>query len=202
MSNNQPESSDSTGNTRKRDFATAILEKKKAPNSNRLAADETTLNDDVRRELVDEDIMLDDVGGVRKQIQASVSVPCGVLPAGAALQLPINDDVNPTIDTINIGVPSECLLLKNMFDPKLETEPDFDLEIKEDVQEECSKYGKLKHIFVHRDSAGFVYLRFEGTQGAINAQRNLHGRWFAAKTITATFMAPETYEAKFPDTNR
>ncbi|OMO92736.1 hypothetical protein COLO4_17365 [Corchorus olitorius] len=127
-------------------------------------------------------------------IQASV--PSG-LP-GAGLQLPTNDV--PTIDTI--GVPSECLLLKNMFDPERETEPDFDLDIKEDVQEECSKYGKLKHIFVDRDSAGFVYLRFEDTQGAMNAQRNLHGRWFAAKMITATFMAPETYEAKFAGSNR
>ncbi|MBA0675634.1 hypothetical protein Goari_017169 [Gossypium aridum] len=104
------------------------------------------------------------------------------LPGG--LQLPTNGI--PVIDTI--GSPSECLLLKNMFDPTLETEPEFDLDIKEDVQEECSKFGKLKHIHVDRDSAGFVYLRFEDAQGAINAQRNLHGRWFAGKMITATYM--------------
>ncbi|XVE67189.1 hypothetical protein DITRI_Ditri08aG0140300 [Diplodiscus trichospermus] len=128
-------------------------------------------------------------------LQASVPTISG-LPIG--LQLPTNGI--PTIDTI--GKPSECLLLKNMFDPNLETEPDFDLDIKEDVQDECSKFGKLKHIYVDRDSAGFVYLRFEDTQGAINAQRNLHGRWFAAKMITATFMVPQTYEAKFPDSDR
>ncbi|XWS62622.1 hypothetical protein CRYUN_Cryun06bG0027000 [Craigia yunnanensis] len=150
-------------------------------------------------------------------VQVSVPTISG-LPGG--LQLPTNGI--PTIDTI--GIPSECLLLKNMFDPNLETEPDFDLDIKEDVKEECSKFGKLKHIYVNRnitswtccyytfvrlgnilvpstclDSAGFVYLRFEDTQGAINAQRSLHGRWFAAKMITATFMVPQTYEAKFPD---
>jgi hypothetical protein len=34
--------------------------------------------------------------------------------------------------------------------PLLQTEPDFDLDIKEDVQEECSKFGKLKHIFVEK----------------------------------------------------
>lgn len=39
-----------------------------------------------------------------------------------------------------------------------------------------------------RKSAGFVYLRFEGTQSAIGAQRALHGRWFAGKMITASFM--------------
>ncbi|KAK5843883.1 uncharacterized protein LOC108482896 [Gossypium arboreum] len=128
-------------------------------------------------------------------IPTSISTIPG-LPGG--LQLPTNGI--PVIDTI--GSPSECLLLKNMFDPTLETEPEFDLDIKEDVQEECSKFGKLKHIHVDRDSAGFVYLRFEDAQGAINAQRNLHGRWFAGKMITATYMVPQTYEAKFPSSKR
>ncbi|XP_022726225.1 RNA-binding protein 39-like isoform X2 [Durio zibethinus] len=127
-------------------------------------------------------------------VQASVPTISG-LPGGP--QLPTNG-----IPINTIGIPSECLLLKNMFDPKLETEPDFDLDIKEDVKEECSKFGNLKHIYVDRDSAGFVYLRFKDTQAAINAQRNLHGRWFAAKMITATFMVPQTYEAKFPDSDR
>ncbi|KAB2043012.1 hypothetical protein ES319_D02G259200v1 [Gossypium barbadense] len=132
---------------------------------------------------------------VSPTIQASMPTIPG-LPGG--LQIPTNGI--PAIDII--GTPSECLLLKNMFDPSLETEPDFDLDIKEDVQEECSKFGKLKHIYVDRNSAGFVYLQFEDAQGAINAQRNLHGRWFAGKMITATYMIPQTYEAKFPDSNR
>lgn len=32
----------------------------------------------------------------------------------------------------------------------LQTEPDFDLDIKEDVQEECSKFGRLKHIYIEK----------------------------------------------------
>ncbi|GAB2267834.1 hypothetical protein Dimus_002811 [Dionaea muscipula] len=99
----------------------------------------------------------------------------------------------------SVGVPSECLLLKNMFDPNVESEPDFDLDIKEDVQDECAKYGGLRHIHVDKHSAGFVYLRFENTQSAMRAQSSLHGRWFAGKMITATFMIPQNYEAKFPD---
>lgn len=98
-----------------------------------------------------------------------------------------------------IGVPSECLLLKNMLDPKIETEPDFELDIKEDVKEECSRFGALRHIHVDKVSAGFVYLRFEITEAAMSAQRALHGRWFAGKMITATFMVLQNYEAKFPD---
>lgn len=97
-----------------------------------------------------------------------------------------------------IGVPTECLLLKNMFDPAVE-EGDFDLEIKEDVETECAKHGTLRHIFVDKESAGFVYLKFGDTKAAINAQRALHGRYFAGKMITANFMVPQTYEAKFPE---
>ena len=85
-----------------------------------------------------------------------------------------------------IGKPSECLLLKNMFDPAtevrnlpgiwilfhlfylvrfavvllvysslkvetmLQTDPEFDLDIRDDVQEERSNYGKVKHIYVDK----------------------------------------------------
>ncbi|CAI0407979.1 unnamed protein product [Linum tenue] len=133
--------------------------------------------------------------GVIPQTIASL-LPPG-LP-GAGLQIP--GAGIPTIDTI--GVPSECLLLKNMFDPQSETEPDFDLDIKDDVQEECSKFGTLNHIFVDKNTMGFVYLRFDNTQAAMNAQRALHGRWFAGKMITATYMVPQMYQQKFPDSIR
>ncbi|XP_028798556.1 RNA-binding protein 39 isoform X2 [Neltuma alba] len=124
------------------------------------------------------------------------SVPSAAALPGGSLQIPTATAPMPTIDTI--GAPSECLLLKNMFDPNDE-EPDFDLDIKEDVEAECSKFGKLRHVYVDKNTAGFVYLRFENTQAATNAQRSLHGRWFAGKMITASFMVPQVYEDKFQD---
>ncbi|KAG5526828.1 hypothetical protein RHGRI_032933 [Rhododendron griersonianum] len=121
--------------------------------------------------------------------------PLAGLPGGGLSVPPITV---PSVDIL--GVPSECLLLKNMFDPKLEVcTLNFDLDIEEDVRDECSKFGALKHIYVDKNTAGFVYLHFEKTQSAIGAQRSLHGRWFAGKMITATFMVPQNYEAKFPD---
>ncbi|XP_073128325.1 uncharacterized protein [Henckelia pumila] len=117
-------------------------------------------------------------------------------PGLAAAVLSIHAVTGPSIDAV--GVPSECLLLKNMFDPNAEVETDFDLDVNEDVQDECSKFGKLKHIYVDKNSAGCVYLRFENTQSSTAAQRALHGRWFAGKMITASFMAPHDYDAKFP----
>ncbi|KAG8091696.1 hypothetical protein GUJ93_ZPchr0012g19493 [Zizania palustris] len=99
----------------------------------------------------------------------------------------------------DIGSPTEYLLLKNMFDPAVETDPDFDSDIKDDVQEECSKFGVVNHIFVDKNTAGFVYMHFGNSAAAADAQRALHGRWFAGKMITATFMTAQQYKTKFPN---
>ena len=50
-----------------------------------------------------------------------------------------------------VGAPSHAFMLKNMFDPKTETEPDWDKDIKEDVEEECGKFGQVLHSYVEKD---------------------------------------------------
>ncbi|KAL0736223.1 hypothetical protein Bca4012_012433 [Brassica carinata] len=143
----------------------------------------------------------------RTGVAANIVGPFGV-PAlnGTALNQPGMNPAFPTsvlpttaipaFVTEPVGQPSQCLLLKNMFDPATETELDFDEEIKDDVGQECSKYGQVNHIYVDKKSAGFVYLRFESVQAAAAAQRAMHMRWFAQKMISATFMPPSEYEAK------
>lgn len=98
-----------------------------------------------------------------------------------------------------IGNPSECLLLKNMFDPATETDPEFDLDIKDDVKEECSKYGRVKHIHVDKNT-GCVYLRFDIVEAASRAQQAMHKRWFAGRSISAIFLQPFEYDIKFKGT--
>ncbi|XP_022978011.1 RNA-binding protein 39-like isoform X3 [Cucurbita maxima] len=126
--------------------------------------------------------------------QRATSLPQNGQAAVAAPVLPANF-TPPVLQSV--GSPSECLLLKNMFDPSMETAPDFDLEIKEDVEEECSKYGHVKHIYVDKNSAGCVYLQYDTVEAAINAQRAMHLRWFAGRQISVLFMQPQVYEAKF-----
>ncbi|XP_038706995.1 RNA-binding protein 39-like [Tripterygium wilfordii] len=146
--------------------------------------------------------------GVASSIAGSLGVPIlnGSAPSQQPIGLPINGlaatpvlpaQVFPSPASEPIGLASECLLLKNMFDPATETEPDFHLDIKDDVEEECSKYGRVKHIYVDKHSAGFVYLRFESVEASANAQRAMHMRWFARRLISAIFMPPHEYEAKF-----
>ncbi|PSS30302.1 RNA-binding protein like [Actinidia chinensis var. chinensis] len=126
--------------------------------------------------------------GITLHFNGQTAVPASVLPV-----------LVTSVATEPIGKPSECLLLKNMFDPATETDPEFDLDIRDDVQEECSNYGKVKHIYVNKNSAGYVYLRFETVEAAAGAQRAMHNRWFARRLISAVFLQPYEYEAKFKD---
>lgn len=146
--------------------------------------------------------------GIATSIAGSLGVPAANgAPNQQAVNLPLNTQATVPMPmlpaqvisaaTEAVGSPTECLLLKNLFDPATETEPDFDLDIKEDVEEECSKFGRVKHIYVEKNSAGWVYLRFENVPAAMNAQRAMHLRWFAGRSISAIFMPPHEYEAKF-----
>lgn len=94
---------------------------------------------------------------------------------------------------------TQCLLLTNMFDPSKETDPDFDLEIREDVREEVSAFGRLLHIYVDKGSSeGRIYLKFEDPEVATKAHKALDGRWFAQNRIVSTYMDPAEYGIQFP----
>ncbi|AQK65329.1 Splicing factor CC1-like [Zea mays] len=86
-----------------------------------------------------------------------------------------------TAQNVIMSTPTEFLLLKNMFDPSLESNISLVL-----------PWGS-------RNTAGFVYLQFDSVTAAGKAQQALHGRWFAGKMITATFMSDQEYSTKFPN---
>jgi RNA-binding protein 39 len=96
--------------------------------------------------------------------------------------------------------PTRNCLLRNMFDPLNETEPDWDQEIKADVLDECQRFGPVKHLHVDKTSPdGKVYLRFDSVDSCRAAVQALNGRWFAKKQINATFIVDGIYEAQFPE---
>lgn len=94
-------------------------------------------------------------------------------------------------------IPTECVLLKNMFDPAEETEENWWLDIEEDVKEECGRFGQVLHTFVDKTSQGFVYVRFATVDAAKAAQQALHSRWFAKRRIAAEYQFTKVYEAYF-----
>jgi len=107
----------------------------------------------------------------------------------------------PTTSKEPAVVPSTCLVLKNMFDPATETEPNWDHEIRDDVREECSKFGTIVHIYVYKESQGYVYMKFGTIPGAQNAYNSLNGRWFAGRIIDAEFIPEPNYIQRFPEAN-
>ena len=44
---------------------------------------------------------------------------------------------------------------------------------------------------------GFVYLQFQSGEGAMAAQKALHGRWFAGRQIVAEFQFAPIYSQYF-----
>eukprot|EP00656_Telonema_subtile_P029688 TRINITY_DN32771_c0_g1_i1.p1 TRINITY_DN32771_c0_g1~~TRINITY_DN32771_c0_g1_i1.p1 ORF type:complete len:175 (-),score=49.65 TRINITY_DN32771_c0_g1_i1:152-676(-) len=127
------------------------------------------------------------------------SIPLGahpppMAPMGAA---PPTDTLNHDPGVQIAAMPQRSILLRNMFDPSTETDPAFDLEIKEDVSEECSRYGAVEHVAVGKNTPGFVYVRFTDTAGATNAKNTLSGRWFAGKMISVDYLLESSYSTKF-----
>ncbi|XP_075151726.1 RNA-binding protein 39-like protein Caper [Haematobia irritans] len=128
---------------------------------------------------------------------AGLAVPqaaANALLATAPQPVPINtQSQNPPIAT-------QCFLLSNMFDPRTETNPNWDLEIRDDVIDECSKHGGVLHIFVDKVTpTGNVYVKCPSITTAVLAVNALHGRWFAGRVIGASYVPLLNYHSMFPD---
>ncbi|KJE89116.1 RNA binding domain-containing protein 39, variant [Capsaspora owczarzaki ATCC 30864] len=125
--------------------------------------------------------------------------PMGLPPMGLPpMGLPPMD-ANPTADLSNVAIETQFLLLKNMFDPAQERDPEWQLDIRDTVLDECVKHGSVTHIFVDANSPGFVFIKFSSVEACIAVQRTMHGRWFAGKLITADYVPEPMYHARFPE---
>jgi len=95
------------------------------------------------------------------------------------------------------NIPSKCIVVKNMFDPSKEVKG-FEVEIEDDVRDECSKFGSIKHVFVDKYSQGNVYVRFAMINYGIKAYEELNGRWFNEKMIEVQYIPQDEYLKRFP----
>jgi len=109
-----------------------------------------------------------------------------------------SSSLQPPIMAPAIPMAAHTFVLKNMFDIKDTADPDFHLDIQEDVTEECSKFGPVMHCSVDRNSMGHVYIKMHTIDAATKAMANLHGRWFGGKAVTAEYVPPVLYSQRFP----
>jgi len=94
-------------------------------------------------------------------------------------------------------MPTRCLLMRNMFDPATERNPNFDVEIKEDVKHECRKHGHVDHIAVAKDSDGQVFLMFAEKKAAMRCQKLMNGRFFGGKKLECNFVLEGSYALRW-----
>uniref|UniRef100_A0A671R4P7 RNA binding motif protein 39b n=1 Tax=Sinocyclocheilus anshuiensis TaxID=1608454 RepID=A0A671R4P7_9TELE len=134
-------------------------------------------------------------------LQMSGSVAFGNLVNASTTQpLVSNPGMNQAMNLPNQPLATHCLQLSNMFSPQTENEPGWDLEIKDDVIEECRKHGGVVHIYVDKNSPqGNVFVKCPTIPVAMAVVGALHGRWFAGKMITAAYVPLPTYHNLFPD---
>jgi len=97
--------------------------------------------------------------------------------------------------------PTHCFLLTNMFDLEEErTKPNWVEDIRDDVIEECTKYGGIVHIHIDQASPhGNIYIKCPSISIAMAAMASLNGRYFAGKLIQASFLSISSYNYQFPE---
>jgi RNA-binding protein 39 len=96
------------------------------------------------------------------------------------------------------STPTNCLLLKNMFDAReMNPNEDWEFEVYEDVKGEASKSGLVQHIFVDKNSQGFVYVKMSTIDSAIQTHAILNGRIYGGRQILVEYQTTQTYELVF-----
>ncbi|KAK9315733.1 hypothetical protein V1522DRAFT_407374 [Lipomyces starkeyi] len=97
---------------------------------------------------------------------------------------------------------TRILQLLNMIVPEDLNDEDEYEDIREDVREECEKFGKVIDLKIPRPTAsnktplgvGKIFVRFEDGEACTAALKALAGRKFADRTVVTTFFPEENYE--------
>lgn len=76
-------------------------------------------------------------------------------------------------------------------------------DIKEDIEEECSKYGTILEIKIPRPAGvrssagvGKIYIKYEDADKAQVAIKALAGRQFSRRTVLATEFSEENFDVE------
>ena len=120
------------------------------------------------------------------------------------------------------AIGTQCFMLSNMFDPATEASknPNWSQEIRDDVIDECNKFGGVVHIYVdEKSSDGNVYVKCATIASgklkidrfslitekirfvffiAINAVNSLHGRYFSGHLVVGNYIPIQSYHKLFP----
>ncbi|WFD29311.1 Phosphatidylinositol-3-phosphatase SAC1 [Malassezia sp. CBS 17886] len=92
---------------------------------------------------------------------------------------------------------SAALVMKNMFNPAEESDPNWDTELRDDIKSECERHAPVTFVRVEKESPdGEVYVCFDDASGAQRARTSLNGRFFGGKRIEVNFIGEAFVRAK------
>ncbi|XP_039550524.1 RNA-binding protein 39a isoform X3 [Pimephales promelas] len=129
-----------------------------------------------------------------------VAMAAATAAMNPGLSFNINVPTNQAMNLPSQPIATHCFQLSNMFNPNSENDHGWEIEIQDDVIEECNKHGGVIHIYVDKKSAeGNVYVKCPTIPAAMAAVSALHGRWFGGKMITAAYVPLPTYHNLFPE---
>ncbi|CAH2243124.1 RNA-binding protein 39 isoform X2 [Pararge aegeria] len=121
-------------------------------------------------------------------------------PAAASVLMGAGSTLVAAQPQVAPPIATQCFMLNNMFDPASESNPSWDIEIRDDVISECNKHGGVLHVYVDKASPqGNVYCKCPTIATAVASVNSLHGRWFAGRVITAAYVPLINYHSLFPD---
>lgn len=120
---------------------------------------------------------------------AAVNAALGISLVGVAKEDIAKPDEAPKEVT---GVPSRKIMVHNVFNREEETEGGWEEDIKEDFEEECTKYGKITNVKVESEKAGgIIYVVFDSMEDASVCAKALSGRWFDKRQLKVEFVDGE-----------
>lgn len=129
---------------------------------------------------------------VQSVAEAALNAALGGLTASSSLAL-AHSDAAPTHGQQSVeqaaASATSHILIHNMFDKDLETEEGWWEDIREDVNEECTTFGKVEKVVVmHEHPGGKVYVSFQDELMAKKAASALEGRWFDQRQLRVEFV--------------
>ncbi|KAJ2803169.1 Phosphatidylinositol-3-phosphatase SAC1 [Coemansia guatemalensis] len=132
-----------------------------------------------------------------KQQQQQKEVATGEEEAAAAdsTAMVVSPEPAPkqSTNSASSAEPRQVLLLKNMVDPREETEPNWRDELSEDVKGECLKFGRIVSVTVSHGMDGDIFVHFADAESAERARQSMNARWFGGRKIEAELLATTPY---------
>lgn len=96
-------------------------------------------------------------------------------------------------------LPTNCILLSNMFDVNevdLVNDPGYFVDLKEEIEDECKKFGEVENTFIEASKEGNVWIKFKDGRGASTTYQTLNNKFFSGRKIICSYVTENTFNTK------